>query len=85
MERAYNLNQFDRPPPSGQSREANYYWSTGARSPTRHADATVRDWKPPPSKMLPNSFVGLQREKGKHTRRCWMVTQKRKLKDQDFR
>ena len=25
--------------------------------------------KPPPSEMLPNSFAGLQREEGEHTRR----------------
>ena len=40
--------------------------------------------KPLPSEMLPNSFAGPQREEGKHIRRCRMVTQKRKFKDQDL-
>ena len=41
--------------------------------------------KPPPTEILPNSFAGLQREEGKHTRRCRMVIQKRKFEDQDLR
>ena len=43
---------------------------------------SVGDWNFV-SEMLPNSFAG-PREEGKHTQRCRMVTQKRKLKDQDL-